>query len=77
MIKKKGEDLTLDAVTSARHAWKKAEADFHAAIVRAFKAKPIHGRKAEIAGAAGFSDSRVRQILNDAATAEQDKGQAA
>ncbi|GHG62464.1 hypothetical protein [Streptomyces griseocarneus] len=77
MIKKKGEDLTLDAVTSARRAWKKAEADFHAAIVRAFEAKPVHGRKAEIAGAAGFSDSRVRQILNDAAKADRDKGQAA
>lgn len=77
MIRKKGEDLTLDAVTSARLAWKQAEAEFHAAIVRAFKTKPVHGRKAEIAGAAGFSDSRVRQILNEAAKTEQDKGQAA
>ncbi|MFI9238735.1 hypothetical protein [Streptomyces sp. NPDC053079] len=45
--------------------------------MRAFETKPVHGRKAEIAGAAGFSDSRVRQILNEAAKAGQDKGQAA
>ncbi|MCQ8773467.1 hypothetical protein [Streptomyces telluris] len=73
MIKKKGEDPALDAVTAARRAWKKAEADFHAAIVSAFDAKPVHGRKAEIAGAAGFSDSRIRQILNSAARDEEQR----
>ncbi|MCC3772485.1 hypothetical protein [Streptomyces sp. UNOC14_S4] len=77
MLKKKGEDLTLDAVVSARRAWKKAEADFHAAVLRAFEAKPVHGRKAQIAGAAGFSDSRIRQILNEATKAERDEGRAA